>query len=373
LLLGLGTALARNIAYSSVKPREERVDGAYALAAFLLAAPIIGLVLTVTAIWDTAFAYVFFGDRRLADLSLPCGAAIAGQYLHTLIYGYLLGHLRIWAANLYQLFQAGLVPVLALLIASGDARLAILLIGVATVVIGLIAGAFIIARAVAEGPSARDVGRAGRHLLKYGVPRVPGELSLFGMFAWPTFVVAHRDGLVQAGYFSFGLSVVQILSSMSAALSAAILPALSKLAAQADWDRLDRFVTNLLWISLLVVGTIVAAVEVFLPGIVALILGDAFLPAVDVTRWLLVGTLPYVAFMTVRTALDAVEHWPHNAVNLSLSLVVLVLLTQPIMDTPPVTASTLAFATLGGLSVRSWIGAMRRQRGPVRLLDEHDR
>src|SRR5438093_8230396 len=211
----------------------------YLFAALAIALVVIPAFLLLAFALQDELAHLFFGDASRYALILPTSLVVVGLYLHTVTYGYLMGHLAVVPANLLQIVNTGAIPAVAVLLA-GDAATALVILGAATIAASLVA-IFIALYIDRRELRTRAIKTPALELLRFGLPRVPGEFALYGLFAIPTFVVAHRFDIETAGYFSFGLSLVQLIGTPFGAVNMVLLPTVSSLVARHSWQRISDF------------------------------------------------------------------------------------------------------------------------------------
>ena len=347
LLLGLGTSLPRFA--TRYRPDSGSPGSAsYALATLLIAAPVLAIAVATIACLPEPFAKLVFGDARFAWLSRPTLASIVGIYLHTLAFALLIGRFRTVAASVLQLVNAAIAPAFAVVVARGDVARALLWLGAISAITSILA-----VLASVQGLGARvplvvldqcsawycehwsgttsgtqnsqkrtNLGRSIKDLLAFGIPRVPGEVALFGLFAMPAFVVARRAGVEAAGLLSFGMSLIQLVGSVFAAGAVLLLPITGRMLVEGQTDRVARLVAWSLGLSLAASLALVVAMEATLGPFVRLVLGPELAKGESSARWLLLGSVPYVAYIILRGPLDSLSTWPHAAINLSIALTV---------------------------------------------------
>ncbi len=356
LLLGLGTSMPRYVALSETS--REMVNNrqrGYFFAGLATLSPVLCIFCIVVLLLPSFFAQAFFGEAKFDYLLMPLVLLTAGVSLHTLLYGYLRGRLQMWSASILQFVNIGLVPPLAIILAQREAPSVLSLTGVGWLVISLGTTALLTARMGITGLTFRLVWDSIRDLLWYGLPRVPGEFALFGLFSIPTFIIASRDGIEAAGFFSLGVSILQLIGGLFRAVGILLLPYVSRLTSQACWDQIRNVVSRAVWLSLGVTLLAVVLLQLTLATVIPLFMGSSFAPAVPMMRWFLLGSLPYVLYTILRNPLDAITEWPHNMVNLVISVTVTILLVWLRPFSLQASASVaLALSLLGVLSAWSW-------------------
>lgn len=372
LLLGLGTSLPRFA--SRHRPGSKSPGPAsYALATLLIAAPALAITAATIACLPEPFARLAFGDARFARLSRPTLAAIAGLYLHTLAFAFLIGRFQTVAASCLQLLNAAIAPALAVVVAGGDVARALLWLGAISTVTSILAVSWAVRQTWASASFAgwvRDTRTttalnvvAIKDLLAFGIPRVPGEIALFGLFAMPAFVAARQAGVEAAGLLSFGMSLIQLVGSVFAAGAVLLLPITGRMLAEGRSDGVARLVAWSLGISLAASLVLVVAMEATLGPFARLILGAELAGGVAPARWLLLGSVPYVAYIILRGPLDSLSARPHAAINLGIALAVEVFWIAA--GGSPEVGMPAALLVLGVLMVDSWRRGLKAVRSTL--------
>jgi O-antigen/teichoic acid export membrane protein len=378
LLLGLGISIPRYLALaetseSSVNDQQR----AYFFAGVGLAIPIVTGFAVVVLQLPAFFAQMFFGGSEFARLVPSVVLLTIGMCLHILQYGYFRGRMQMWRANLFQFFNMGLVPpVMILLVRQDTAKILAFTgsvwIGVSTLVLI----ALVLKMRFWKFPVSlwQD---SVHELFRYGLPRVPGEFALFGLFAIPTFLIANYQGIEVAGFFSFGVSILQMIAGLFRAVGIVLLPYVSRLTSEAQWGKVKSVVAKTLSVCLVLALAIAVLLELMVGVVVPLFMGPSFSRAIPYVSWLLLGSVPYVLYTVLRNPLDAVTEWPYNSINLIITIVVLIvllLLRSPLLS--PGVAMTIALCLLGLLTLWSWRRSLEqvirrgKAQGSIELLDQ---
>lgn len=356
LLLGLGTSLPRFA--TQHRPGFGSGDGAsYLLAALLIAAPVLLVTTVVIGVFPGPFAGLVFGDVGFTSLSRPTLAAVVGLYLHMLVFSFLVGQFRTGAASLLQLINVAVAPGLAVVVSGGDVARALLCLGAISATTSIVSAVEVAKgldlRAAAHQPLAPRIW----DLLGFGIPRVPGELALFGMFALPTFVAAKRLGIEEAGLLSFGMSLIQLIGSFFAAGAVLLLPQTGRMLAEGRSDRVAVLVAWVLGLAVAGAIAMVAVVEATLGPLIGLLVGPRLAEGASSARLLLLGAVPYVAYIVLRGPLDAVSRRPHGSINLGIALGVEI--SWLAAGGTPALGVPFSLTILGLLMVLSWSRAFK--------------
>lgn len=326
LIMGLGVAAPRYIAIARAAVLKEYSESAFAfgtLTAGLL--PALAVVLAMNLARETT-SRLIFGSPGLTHMIAPASLALAGITLHSMVYAIHRGRSEMGFANALQLIDLGIVPLLAFGLGERTAAGVLGTTGMVWLVVAGIALFHLVYIERDKWPGGVSVKQHLRVLLRFGLPRVPGEFALVGIFALPALIAVRTQGVVLAGQFSAAMSLLTIASGSFAPVGLVILPRASAQAAAGDIAGVRRLV-----IRILVGGTFLSVAgvllgEVLIPPFIHWYFGAAFIPAIAIFRICLLGAIPYVVYVLMRSILDALDVRPINARNLIITLAVLIVL-----------------------------------------------
>ncbi len=314
VMLGTGIALPRMLAWEAGST-EARQKGFLAGAVGIVATALGVVTLPLILVPDRMGALIF-GQPGQAPLARALAVALAGVCLHVVTYAYLRGRFRLRVANWLQFVVLGLIPAAVFLIPDQSVAQLIFRAGLAT---GVVAGGALGAQLI-TGPAPDGIGVTARRLAGFGVTRLPADFLHMLLLSVPSIVVAHRAGVEAGGQAAFALSLVIMAGSVFAPIGLVLLPHASRLAAAGSRRELRRHVQRL------AVGTAAAGVvmtligELVAPVAIAAYLGPRFDDAVPIVRLCLLAVPPYALFVTLRSALEAVDERAVNARNLAIAV-----------------------------------------------------
>lgn len=346
LVLGLGIAAPRYIAIS----RAGALSG-YSSRSFTIAALTAGvlpslIVILLMNLGAGSASALLFGAASMTRLVPAVTIALGGLVIHGLVYAVFRGRGEMGLANSFQLLNNGIVPVAAFLLTRHDAAAVLTATGAAWIVTSSAAATIALVRTDSDEIAGRSVMDHLRLLLRFGLPRVPGEFALVGLFALPALIALRAQGVVAAGQFSAGMSLLAIVSSAFAPVGLVILPRASAQAAMGDLEGLRRLVLRMLGGGMSLVVAAVVAGELLIPPFVEWYFGEAFVPAIPVFRICLLGAIPYVVYVLLRSILDAMDVRAVNGRNLTITLALLITLCALKPDIMSMALSLLAALTL---------------------------
>ncbi len=306
LLFGLGVALVRFVAMARSVPEQVGLLRTVAKPLGLVCAA----VLVLCAAMPDTLSELFFGDRGHGALLPPVGLLTVGLLLHALIYSYWRGQLRMHLANLLQVVNLGVVPCAAMWWGP-DLPTVLWATGVAWCVFsgaGLVPVLF--SKRMVPTSSERS------RLLRYGLPRVPGDLVLASLLTVPVYVVNHVNGLGAGAQVAFGLTLVNLASSVYSPLSLLLLPTASGLLAAKRWSDLEAQTARTAWTALLSAMAMVCLFQLVASPLLRWYLGPTGEAMVFTSRIVFIGAVFMAVFISLRSLLDAYYAAPRNTFNL---------------------------------------------------------
>jgi O-antigen/teichoic acid export membrane protein len=326
LVMGLGIATPRYISIT----RAGAMPG-YSAASFTFAALTAGLAPTFIAVLllnlvPRFTSTVLFGTTSLQHLVLPATLALAGLAMHLMVYAIFRGRQRMSVANTLQLLNNGVVPITVFLIAPRSAATVLAFTGAAWIAFSGVALLTLILSSRKQESGTAKVSEHLRVLLRFGLPRVPGEFALIGLFAIPSLIALREQGIVQAGHFSAGMSILTTIASGFAPIGLVVLPRASAQVATGNIGGMRQLVLRLVGGGVSIAAAAVILGEVLIPYFVRWYFGAAFEPAIPVIRICILGAVPYSVYVLLRNFLDALDVKAVNGRNLAISLAVLVVL-----------------------------------------------
>jgi O-antigen/teichoic acid export membrane protein len=349
LVMGLGIAAPRYIAITraGALPGYSSRSFAFAtLSAGLLPALIVILLMNLSPGGASA---ILFGSSSMASLVPAVTTTLAGLTMHTMAYAVFRGRGDMRLANLLQLVNNGIVPVAAFAFVSHYAPTVLTATGVTWMLTSIAALVGVMTRERSDETSQHSVGEHLRILLRFGIPRVPGEFALVGLFALPALIALRTQGIVAAGQFSAGMSLLSLVAGVFAPVGLVILPRASAQAASGDLHGLRRVVLRMLAGGVILAIAAVATGELLIPPFVRWYFGKDFVPAIPVFRMCLLGAIPYVVYVLLRNILDALDVRAVNSRNLLITLALLMVLCLVRTDIMSMALSLFVSLTLLGI------------------------
>lgn len=318
-MLGMGVAIPREMALATDEGMRDNL---------LLSGCVISLVplcfgLLVGLLFEGAWSRQVFLDDAHVGLYRMSLALIVGHALFNLLYAYYRGTQRFSAANGWQLGSSAVLPILVALLIAPTKRADWVTGAMAlSMAIALLPLGYHLQLALRRGRPLSGVLRAGRTLLRYGVPRILAGFAAASLFSVGPFLAPHFGGLREAGYLSAGQSILGVLEGGLAAFGIVALPKVSQMVGAGRHAEVGKAVQEML--AMVAHLGLFAGMQalIWAPFIVELVLGPQFAGAVPIMRMILLALVPYLAFALLRSVVDAVDERPINTINLLIAVAV---------------------------------------------------
>jgi len=320
--LSLGIALTRYLAISE----DNTTRSGYFIAAAVIIVCTSMLILLFGYAGHDRLTILIFHDLRYIDLFHATLVMIVGYGVYEIIYAYYRGIQRIDIANLWQIVVMAIFPLLIAYVygrQNGEVSV-IFLMGLAAFLC-LVPSAVLVKKAPLKSPA--SVLNPMGDLMRYGVPRAPGGLALYGMLVIGPLIAPYIGTLKDAGYLVIGQSVLRVTETFVVAFGLVALPKVTQLFSEGKIEFLKERINDI--IAMILHVGIFASVQLFLLSheIVVVWLGEEYLPAVPVVKVLIVASCPYLGYVMLRSIIDAVEVRAVNTLNLLIALVIATILS----------------------------------------------
>jgi O-antigen/teichoic acid export membrane protein len=317
-LLGMATALPRYIAISAHE-NDAGLRGRFFGATLWCVGISVLLIVGLLNLFPLKFTYLIYGNNSYRSLAFPISTIIAGLSLHALAYGYFRGHLQMARANVLQFINFGVVPLVVFLWISRSVGRVLEEIGLLSIAVSVVGLLFTPWRQAASNCVAEV-----KVLLRYGIPRVPGDFALMALLGLTSFLIAHRVGVLEGGYVAFAISVLVMIGAAFAPAGLVLLPKASNLIARGAHEELARHNSLIFKLTLFISAFLTILLEVFAGPLLRVYLGRDFVGVAMVFRIVVLGTVPYAVYSALRCVVDAKFTRAVNTINSLIALALLV-------------------------------------------------
>lgn len=164
--------------------------------------------------------------------------------------------------------------------------------------------------------------REAKELLGYGLQRIPGDFALSALLALPTILIAHLQGIRQAGLVAFGIAIVNIIAAVFSPVGLVLLPKVSNKLGQGALAEMRQEVLIIFGIAVALPLTCILLFELLGAWLIRVYLGPDLLGAVAGAKLLVISALPLCVFYALRGVIDAIHENAVNSANLLISLAV---------------------------------------------------
>jgi PST family polysaccharide transporter len=341
--LGLGTSAVRQIAEAI--GREDLQDVAAARRALLW--------ISIASAVVVAIAFTIFVEPIGHTMSLSAEQIAAAPWLSvaagaTILSGVpvalLIGYRRIAHQALVQIGGAVLGTVIGLICLFVWGRDGIIGYTISAPLTQLAFGllfAFRLPR-IEEAFDPLRIRRQAVAMVSLGIPFTAGALSMTGGMLALRALISDRLGLSALGQFTAAWTLcVTYVSFVLQATGADYFPRLSS--AISDVERTHRTITEQLEVTLLMSLPLIVAVQAMGPWLLQLLYSSAFVEAVTVVRWQVLGDLFKIAATPIAYVMLASRRGKTYWLGETLAIALLVILTEVMIDRVGLASTGIAY------------------------------
>ncbi len=311
VLLGVGVGIPRYVALT-----EDESTGTNYLVSGLLLSFIGFFIFAIPCyIFREEMSFLIFSSSGYSEVFAPMLLMIGAMLFHSATYSYLRGKMMMMRANLLQLCNLGIAPLIGFFIY--EELVPVLYFSA----LSWFVFSFFFFLITAKDMSIRSsiILSQVKELLTYGVQRVPGDLLLAGFFAFPAFIVSHISGVEEAGNVAFAVTLLSLAGAFFGPVSLLLLP---KAAAFIKAKNLQgiREISRKVMNNTLVLTFIGVVIFIFLSETFLDLYLKNYNPAmVNTVRIIMLGAVGYCVYIVLRSILDAVSVKGLNTLNILIS------------------------------------------------------
>ena len=193
-------------------------------------------------------------------------------------------------------------------------------------------------------------------LLKYSMPRIPGEFILFSYNLVPITIINNKFGLEEVGYFSAAVSINTVISPFFGMIGTLLLPLVSKSKVNNTGKQVNRKIKYLA-IIYLILGLIgIIFVYAFGKTILRILFNEKYISSMNIVRLTILSILPNSFYLLLRNPIDGISNFPYNTLTLVISFIIyiIMLLFAKSIEMCAI-AMFSSYVFLGVLSLLVWI------------------
>lgn len=239
--------------------------------------------------------------------------------LYVLAFAIFRGNDQMRRANMLQIICVAAAPTVLVLAlpAHGDPSLPTYAVAAAYAAAGAVSIPAVM-RAAIHRPQSTTSQTA--QLARYCLPRVPGNLGMTAILAAAPSFALLTHGISGAGMLGAAQTAFGVAEAGASALGLLLLPQVASLWAA---HRIEEIRTSLSDVTILVTQASIPtalALAFYAPEIIQLWLGSGYEASVSLFRITCLGLTPYVLYVALRSAVDAVDERALNTISVVLAL-----------------------------------------------------
>ena len=318
MAIGMGVGVPREVARVNGTGTDEQKYEILRNSLFVTVV-LFSVLFIIINVFKEFLAGLFFGDDKFQYLLTPLAVCLMGIMLNSLSYSYYRGMNNFLIANLIQLVNVIIFPVVVILM-SPNISAYLVAYGCLLSLISLV---FVANHFFHHTGVWMNVQLLFR-VTSYSVKRLPGDIALQLMFVIPPVLAAHFLSFNAAGDISFSLTILTLIAVPLSPVSTLLLPKAMVWMKDGRTDFLRRS-TGDIFIKVTIGAAIISivmflgagyAVRIFLPDREGF---DFFiLKAVSTVA------LPYAVYIYLRSFIDAFHEMSYNSINCLISLVIFI-------------------------------------------------
>ncbi|MFZ1685808.1 MAG: glycosyltransferase [Flavobacteriales bacterium] len=346
VLLGTMVGLTRFIAMTT----DVAVQRRYLLGALTWVIPLGTLLCLACALMPGPLAWICFGSYEEAPLMLPLGLMTFGIALHGVAYGFLRGRGHVLHANAIQFFALAIAPCIAFALVDDLANV-LWFTGACWWLVAAASCAPALLRSTSTGAR-----RERSEIMRYGLPRVPGDVALGALLTLPVYVVVRTFGRDLGAEYAFACTLLNLAAAAFSPVALLLLPAISARLSSGQFGDLGQSLKRMMTIVTIASVALVAGFELLATPVLRIYLGEGGEDLVATSRLVFAAALPFAFFNGMRSVLDAYYQTPRNGVNLLMALGILLVGSwlHLLVATPWFTMGIVLLVALGWLGWATW-------------------
>ena len=327
-LLGLGIGITR---YISISLKDnERIRNIMISSILLIFISSLGVIITFVT-FKEKISLLLFNSPKYAFLMFPLALTIVAFLWHSLIYNYYRGKFEIKRANIIQLINLGIIPVVVFFISADIAQLFIYNGLFVLIISSLIVLYIVIKEKMYKVVYLnRLIFKEMKELFSYSIGRVPGDIGLAALFSLIPIFVTHLSSVKEGGIVAFGISLLNLTASFFATIGVVMLPKIGVLYSEKNYKLIEKYMHRTLKVSIFLPFLGVIIFFIFGDYILKMYVGEEIAAQSSIIKIIFLGTIPYVIYVSSRSIIDAIYEKPYNTINILISLLILLVLTSSV-------------------------------------------
>lgn len=299
LMVGMGVSLPKFLPTFNKKKQLE----VYYTALITISSAFI-IILIFNHLFNDTFSKLIYGDKKHNTMLFTVLIHVFSLLIHSIVYNYFRSKFKFKIASSIQLLNLGILP-LSVYFFSNNISDFFLYQGITCLIILLVISVVLIPF-VKLNRSSFYVNF--KLLIKYGVQRIPGDVTLGLFFAIPAFIAANYFSIILAGNIAFCFSLFNIVIALMSPVNTILLPKASKIIHKKDFSLLKSISNNLIKISIFIGAVCLIVIAFFGKNILNLfdITNNA-----EIFNYLFViftAIIAYSVFSVIRSIIDAYYH-----------------------------------------------------------------
>lgn len=321
LLMGLGVGLARYIAISSTTKEDANSrQAAYVIAGYGSVLLFSFLLFAIINLIPGLFSRALFGAAGYESYIRIISFLAESTICSSLVFAYYRGIGKFVQANIIIACSQGIVPLAALFFV-GSVKPALEVTAAGIFLVALFFSIPVMRMALTCLKGIKLV-PALKELLRYGLARVPGDISMAGILALPAFLTSNLFGIKEAGFVAFGVSMVSMVGAIFQPVGLITLPKMSSILSEGRHDEARTILQKTIKYTAMISVALTLTLFLLAKYVVHYWLGPQFDEATGIVRLAMLAAVPNALYVALRSSIDAANVKAVNAGNIYRALIV---------------------------------------------------
>jgi O-antigen/teichoic acid export membrane protein len=230
LSLGLGVALPIIIS------RDRENNNKYFISSLILIITISFFFSFFANVNKEYASFLLFGDKKFLSLIFPFCLNLMAINIHSILFCYFQGLQKMRIANSLNMINYVLIPLSPFLFISNVLDI-LLITGFLILISNLMFYIFFVEKIKVNYDNQTLI---FKKLLQMGVPRIPGDLALYGLFSVPVIIAVHISNLDEARIIGISLTIVSFSGSLFSSIGVVMLPRSVEMLKEGNLSRLYK-------------------------------------------------------------------------------------------------------------------------------------
>jgi len=269
---------------------------------------------------SSPLSQLLYGSDRYSNVIMPIYISIVGILFHVVLYSYYRGILKIKIANIIEIVNIAILPLVAFVF-SKNLNEFFLWSGGFQILFSITLLTYVYIHLDRFNYLLDDIVKTIKTLFLYGIQRLPSDVGLNLLLTLPVLLATHSFGVKIGGIVAFAITLLSIVGYVFSPFGVVLLPRISKLLKEKEIKKIKLLTLKLLIFTITLTLIIVGISSIFLESLLGFYLGSFDKELLEVSYLVLYSTVGYTIFLVLRGIVDALHVKGINSIHMVLSMI----------------------------------------------------